>query len=84
MRGEGSVEADFLNGEIVRLAQRLGVDAPLNAALQRVAEDMAATGDKPGEYTPESWPPPLGIDEAKSKSVWDTDDKQRTTTERCP
>ena len=53
MRGEGSVEADFLNGEIVRLAQRLGTEAPLNAALQRVVEEMAARGDKPGTYTPE-------------------------------
>ena len=32
-RQTGNVETDFLNGEIVRLAHRHGIAAPLNAAL---------------------------------------------------
>jgi 2-dehydropantoate 2-reductase len=60
-RGEGSVEADFLNGEIVRLAQRLGATAPVNAALQRIVEAMAAGGDKPGKYTPAELSKLLGL-----------------------
>jgi 2-dehydropantoate 2-reductase len=36
-RNTGNVETDFLNGEIVRIAHRQGIEAPLNAALARVA-----------------------------------------------
>ena len=61
MRGQGSVETEFLNGEIVRLAQRLGTEAPLNAALQRILEDMAAKGDKPGKYAPDELRSMLGL-----------------------
>ncbi len=61
MRGEGSVEADFLNGEIVRLATRLGKSAPLNAALQQVVEEMAAHSQKPGAFTPQQLAERLGI-----------------------
>ena len=32
-RNTGNVETDFLNGEIVRLAHKHGITAPLNAAL---------------------------------------------------
>ena len=61
MRGQGSVETDFLNGEIVRLAAQLGKTAPLNAALQQVAEEMAARNDKPGAYTAAQLAARLGI-----------------------
>jgi len=61
MRGTGSIETDFLNGEIVRLAARLGKQAPLNAALLSVAEEMAARGDRPGAYTPDQLAARLGI-----------------------
>jgi len=40
-RGTGSIEADYLNGEIVLLGRLHGVDTPANAALQRVANGMA-------------------------------------------
>ncbi|GAB3856780.1 2-dehydropantoate 2-reductase N-terminal domain-containing protein [Nocardioides maradonensis] len=40
-RGQ-QVEADFLNGEIVRLARAVGADAPLNRALQRLAREVAS------------------------------------------
>lgn len=50
-RGQGSVESDFLNGEIVRLAARLGATAPVNAGLARIASEMAARREKPGRYS---------------------------------
>lgn len=50
-RGQGTVESDFLNGEIVRLAARLGTSAPVNAALARIASEMAANREPPGKYT---------------------------------
>jgi len=51
-RGQGTVEADFLNGEIVRVAKRLGKRAPLNEALSRIVQEMAARRELPGKYTP--------------------------------
>ena len=36
-RGTGSIEADYLNGEIVLLGRLHGVATPVNAALQRLA-----------------------------------------------
>ena len=47
-RGAGSIEADYLNGEIVLLARRHGVPAPLNEALQRLATAYARAGRAPG------------------------------------
>ncbi len=63
MRGQGSVETEFLNGEMVRLAHRLGMEAPLNAALQRIAEEMAAKGEKPGKYSTAELAAILGLPE---------------------
>jgi 2-dehydropantoate 2-reductase len=40
-RGTGSIEADYLNGEIVLLGRLHGVPTPVNAALQQVANRMA-------------------------------------------
>ncbi|NIH86044.1 rhodanese-like domain-containing protein [Amycolatopsis granulosa] len=47
-RGTGSVEGDFLNGEIVLLGRLHGVPTPLNAALQRRLALAAARGEAPG------------------------------------
>ena len=47
-RGSGSVETDYLNGEIVRLARTVGVHAPVNETLQRLARQVAAAGRPPG------------------------------------
>ena len=46
-RGTGSIEAEYLNGEIVALGAAHGVPAPLNALLVRVAGEMAAAGEPP-------------------------------------
>jgi 2-dehydropantoate 2-reductase len=47
-RGTGSIEADYLNGEIVLIARRHGVPAPLNEALRRLATEYAREGRAPG------------------------------------
>jgi len=50
-RGLGTTEADFLNGEIVRLGRLHGIPTPYNELLQRVAAEMAARRDQPGAFT---------------------------------
>lgn len=46
-RGTGSIEADYLNGEIVLLGRTHGVPTPANALMQRVANDLAREGAAP-------------------------------------
>jgi 2-dehydropantoate 2-reductase len=50
-RGLGSIEADFLNGEIVRLGRLHAIPTPYNEVLQEVANAMAAQREKPGKFT---------------------------------
>ena len=52
-RGTGSIEVDFLNGEIVLLGRELGVPVPVNEALQRLANRAAAEHLPPGTMPPE-------------------------------
>jgi len=47
-RGSGSIEAEFLNGEIVLLGALHGVATPVNALLQRLALQAVASGDGAG------------------------------------
>jgi 2-dehydropantoate 2-reductase len=47
-RGTGSIETDYLNGEIVMLGRLHGVPTPVNALLQRMAGDLARHGRAPG------------------------------------
>jgi 2-dehydropantoate 2-reductase len=47
-RGTGTVETDYLNGEIVLLGRLHGVEAPANALLQQQSRQAAATGARPG------------------------------------
>jgi len=49
-RGVGSIEAEFLNGEIVLLGGLHGVPTPVNALLQRLAKAAAAAGRGPGGF----------------------------------
>jgi 2-dehydropantoate 2-reductase len=51
-RGAGSIEADFLNGEIVLLGRERGVPTPVNEALQRLANRAAADRLPPGSLSP--------------------------------
>ncbi|MBS8224862.1 ketopantoate reductase family protein [Vannielia litorea] len=50
-RATGSVETDWLNGEIVQLARLHGVAAPLNARVQALSVAMMAEGGKPGSLS---------------------------------
>ena len=52
-RASGSVETDFLNGEIVLLGRLHGVPTPVNALLQRLAADAARTRRPPGAASEE-------------------------------
>lgn len=60
-RRQGSVETDFLNGEIVRLAESLGTRAPINEGLLRITLEMAERRELPGKYTPQELADLLGI-----------------------
>jgi 2-dehydropantoate 2-reductase len=61
-RDTGNAETDFLNGEIVRLAHRHGVAAPLNAALASATRTVVVNGQGPGRYSAEQLSELLGID----------------------
>jgi 2-dehydropantoate 2-reductase len=50
-RGSGSIEADYLNGEIVLLGRRHGVPVPVNELLQRLANQFAREHRPPGSIT---------------------------------
>ncbi|WP_435135775.1 ketopantoate reductase family protein [Actinacidiphila sp. bgisy144] len=50
-RGTGSIESDYLNGEIVLLGRRFGVPVPVNEALQHAANRAARERRAPGELT---------------------------------
>jgi 2-dehydropantoate 2-reductase len=52
-RGAGSVEVDYLNGEIVMLGRLHGVPTPLNEAVRRLANRVARERAEPGSVTPE-------------------------------
>ena len=51
VRRQGSIETDFLNGEIVRLGKTLGIKTPFNRTLQILASEMARGREAPGKYT---------------------------------
>ncbi|MFH1032546.1 MAG: ketopantoate reductase family protein [Chloroflexota bacterium] len=60
-RQQGTVETEFLNGEVVRLAEKLGKQAPVNEGLIRVSQEMAAKREKPGRYSPKELGKLLGL-----------------------
>ena len=50
-RGTGSVEADYLNGEIALLGRLHGVPTPVNSTLQRIAGRLARDRVPPGSMS---------------------------------
>lgn len=54
-RGAGSVETDYLNGEIVLLGRAHGVPTPVNSLLQLLANRMAANRSAPGSVSPQEF-----------------------------
>jgi 2-dehydropantoate 2-reductase len=49
-RGTGSVEVDYLNGEIVLLGREHGVPTPVNLAVQLAVRRAARAGIDAGEF----------------------------------
>jgi len=60
-RGTGSIETDYLNGEIVLLGRLHGVPVPLNAALCTLGADLAAGRVEPGSLSGEALAARLGL-----------------------
>ena len=59
-RGSGSIEADYLNGEIVLLGRLHGVPTPANALLQRLANEFVqAEGTSTRSAGRPAWTPDL-------------------------
>jgi 2-dehydropantoate 2-reductase len=52
-RGAGSIETDYLNGEIALLGRLHGVPTPVNDLLQRLAREAAAAARPPGHLSPD-------------------------------
>lgn len=52
-RGGGSIETDFINGEVVLLGRLYGVATPANELLQLLAGEMARAGAAPGTVEPD-------------------------------
>jgi 2-dehydropantoate 2-reductase len=59
-RRTGTIETEYLNGEIVRLGEQHGVPTPLNRALTALAKRAAAEGWAPGSLTPGALAAALG------------------------
>jgi len=49
----GTIETDYLNGEIVRLGQQFGVPTPVNALLQYLSARVARERRPPGSVNPD-------------------------------
>ncbi len=52
-RQQGTIETDFLNGEVVLLGRIHGIPTPFNRVLQRIAGEMARNREMPGRYSAE-------------------------------
>lgn len=53
MRGTGNIEAEQLNGDVVKLGRMLGIETPYNELLWRLADEMAKKRERPGKYRAE-------------------------------
>jgi 2-dehydropantoate 2-reductase len=60
-RRQGSVETEFLNGEIVRVAGGPGMKAPINEKLMQISQEMAENREEPGKYKPSELGGMLGL-----------------------
>jgi 2-dehydropantoate 2-reductase len=60
-RGLGSVETDYLTGEVVLMGRVHGVPTPANELLQRLASQMAAEGRPPGSIPADDVLARLGV-----------------------
>ena len=60
-RGAGSIETDFLNGEIVLLGRMNGIETPANAYAARLAARLARDKCPPGALTRDEFAAGLGL-----------------------
>jgi 2-dehydropantoate 2-reductase len=60
-RGTGSIEAEFLNGEIVLLGALHGMDTPVNARLMVLALQAAAEGRRAGSWSIDELSAAVGV-----------------------
>jgi 2-dehydropantoate 2-reductase len=60
-RGTGTIETDFLNGEIARIGRRVGRPAPVNARLTALARRAARDRARPGSLDVEELRAQLGL-----------------------
>lgn len=60
-KGRGSVETDYLNGEITAIANATGQVAPVNTLLAGLARHAAATGARPGDLSADQVRAELGL-----------------------
>jgi 2-dehydropantoate 2-reductase len=51
VRKQGSIETDYLNGEIVRLGKSVGIETPFNRTVQILASEMARGREAPGKFS---------------------------------
>jgi 2-dehydropantoate 2-reductase len=61
-RGAGSIEAEYLNGEVALLGGLYGVPTPVNALLQRLALQAASAGTPPGSMSLEELSQMAGVE----------------------
>jgi 2-dehydropantoate 2-reductase len=54
-RGSGSIESDYLNGEVSLLGRLHGIATPVNDLLARLAWEAALRGEEPGAMTVEEF-----------------------------
>lgn len=60
-RGSGSIETDYLNGEIALLGRLHGVPTPVNAALCDVGRELIGKGAAPGSMSAEELARRVGL-----------------------
>jgi 2-dehydropantoate 2-reductase len=53
VRGAVSIEADYLNGEIVLLGKRFEIPTPANRVIQQLANALARERGEPDAYSPD-------------------------------
>ena len=71
-RGQGTIETDYLNGEIILLGRLHGVPTPVNELLQRLADQMARDRVAPGTMSPDDALGLLGYPPAPSRYSTET------------
>ena len=61
-RATGTIETDYLTGEIILLGRLHGVATPANQVLQEIATHMALAGERPGSRSEDEVLRSLGVD----------------------